>query len=346
MLTFFGMVTLIALARPLAVRLGYVDKPDKRKHHDEAVPLIGGPLIVSLLFIIPLCVDSGPLAHPAFLTALLVTGLLGILDDRFDLNAWVKLGLQTLIGVILVVGSGTTISNLGSFLFFDNATLAYFAVPFTILCVVLLMNAINMIDGLDGLSGGIVLTALIFLGLAAGSLHMERIANAFAIPAGILCGYLLYNAPWFCRPGKKIFMGDAGSLSLGLLLAWLAIYYGGANPAIEDRVLPSMSVAWILALPVVDAGALFIHRILHGRHPFHADRRHIHHHLLDAGYGPRTSTLTLWVVMAVYGAFGLYLSAAGKEMQTFASFLWVALVGLHIFAAWRHEWIVKRFHHN
>ncbi|MFC5569097.1 non-hydrolyzing UDP-N-acetylglucosamine 2-epimerase [Lysobacter yangpyeongensis] len=289
-------VTLVAIfsLRPLAPRVGLVDRPDMRKRHRGRVPLIGG-----------LCFFTGLVAGLSYLgfldrftVSLLVAGavimLTGLLDDLFDLSVRARLAIQfcAAIGVIAVTGVYLdSLGHLGS----HELRLHLVGIPLTVFAVVGLMNAFNMLDGIDGLAGGLTMVSILAVlafttgtgWQALGVLLLLQVLLAAMIP------YLGVNLGW--PDGRKIFMGDAGSTVIGFLLAWSLIYLSQRH---VGRMEPA-DVLWCVAIPIMDTLAVIVRRLRAGRSPFRPDRQHLHHLLLDAGYSPRLA------LVVIVGAGGL-----------------------------------------
>jgi len=163
------------------------------------------------------------------------------------------------------------------------------------------MNAINMADGLDGLAGGFALAACINFGAAAMLAGHAGEFAAICIAAGATLGFLLFNArsPW--RSRAAVFMGDGGSLLLGLLLGWFAVRLAMA----ERAALAPITAVWILALPIGDTVTLLVRRALRGRSPFRADRQHLHHILIALGLSPGQTVAVLVLLSFTLGAAAL-----------------------------------------
>ncbi len=191
---------------------------------------------------------------------------------------------------------------------------------FSIACVVYIINAINMMDGLDGLAGGKCLIILLWLMAACGIYNWWEAFGGVAILAGAIAGFLIYNMRHPFRKRAAVFLGDAGSMALGLMIAWYSI---GLSQG-DHPVIAPVSVAWIMALPIIDAFGLLVARLREGKHPFHPDRRHFHHHFLNAGFTVRQSTFLILLWGATLGAFG-YLGLMAGIPEAVLGWLWVLL---------------------
>ena len=273
----------IPLICKIADKAGFVDKPEGRKQHDVAVPPLGGAVIFSIFLIFMMMFGSLPWAVFVALALILVVG---IIDDAWEVNATVKFILHFVAAFILVIGADVQIHSLGDLLGFGEIGLGWMAIPFSVACVVYIQNAVNMMDGVDGLAGG---NSLLIFGwlFVVGFLGQHHIAE-FPLPLLMACllGFLVFNMRSPLLKRAKIFLGDAGSMALGLMIAWAAITMSQGT----DAVIKPVSVAWILALPIIDSFGLLVARLKEKRPAFEADRRHFHHHFAHAGFSPNSTT--------------------------------------------------------
>jgi UDP-GlcNAc:undecaprenyl-phosphate/decaprenyl-phosphate GlcNAc-1-phosphate transferase len=323
---------LVALLVPLAVRRAvrshFVDHPDTgRKDHDRAVPPVGGLVVVPVFLCAIPFLGFDPLHHwPFYLSVLLILGA-GVTDDWFDLSAHFKLGLQIAAAAIMTLSGEAVLRDLGYLFGGGNAlTLGPLAIPFTMVCMIFLMNAMNMIDGVDGLAGGISLVMLFWLLLAALLGHDALLAGLAIVLIGALIGFLVHNMRYPGHRRATVFLGDAGSMTLGLLVAWLAINVAES----ETPGLHPIGVAFIILLPIIDTFALFIARLRSGRRAFQPGQDHIHHRLMIRGAGPARVTLILVAVTFISGAFGVLGPKFGMTEGTM-TFIWLALLGVYTF---------------
>jgi UDP-GlcNAc:undecaprenyl-phosphate/decaprenyl-phosphate GlcNAc-1-phosphate transferase len=306
----FGLTPLV---RRLAVRFGAIDQPSDRKLHVVPTPTMGG-LAMWVGFLVAMGVSrflpffdpmndtaAEPLA--AVLTCTLMTGL-GVIDDRRGTSALAKLTAQIFIaGILVLLGvqllyfvlPGEGLAVLGT----DEA------VPLTILWVVAAANAINLVDGLDGLAAGMVAisAATFFIYLVRGGDTSESASVAAllsAITVGICAGFL----PWNFHPAK-IFMGDTGSMLLGMLVAIATISGVGRNPVPPPRgevaviALPLLVPLLVLGIPFLDVLLAIVRRTRKGLGIAHADKEHIFHHLMDIGHGHRGAVLLMYLWSAL-----------------------------------------------
>jgi UDP-GlcNAc:undecaprenyl-phosphate GlcNAc-1-phosphate transferase len=271
----FGFIRFLA---PRAERYGLIDHPGgERKHHSDKTPTVGGLAIVAALALTALPGGFAALAHPAFWVCLFLIALTGTLDDRFDLNPYIKFAAQIAAALLMIYWGGHTLVTLGNLVSDAPLTLGRYAVPLTVFAVIGVVNAINFCDGADGLAGGLVFIAAFWIAMmSAASASAGTLALALL---GCIAAFLAFNlrTPW--RKRAAIFLGDAGSLSLGFVLAWLTV---DATLA-DTRVFAPVTAIWLLAIPISDTIVCMLRRLLHGRSPFRADRTHLHHILIDLG---------------------------------------------------------------
>jgi len=309
-LVFAVTVTLlfIMVLRPVALAIGLVDIPGGRKMHDGPTPVIGGvAMYLGLLF-------GGMLMGiaPAFSSLLMGGSLLivvGAIDDRFELPPTVRLIAQTCAALVMIFAAGLKLDNIGSPLFFDFG-LGAFAVPFTILVTLAVINAFNIIDGIDGLAGGVAFIALGFMAIV--SIGSDVLGLVLLLMA-VVVGFLICNVS--VRPNRqaKCFMGDAGSTFLGFAVAWLGISLSQG----ESASMSAVTGLWLIAVPIYDVVTSMLRRIVRGQSPFMPDRDHFHHVLMRQGLSARVlmrqglsarttlvSILTLSCITASVGLIG------------------------------------------
>ena len=326
-----------------APRLGLMDRPGGRKAHQRPTPVVGGVGIgiafaLSVPWLIaaqPALVDWWPLA--AGMAVLLLAGLV---DDARGLASGPKFLVQGLVAVAAMVWGGVELAALGTWPSGATAGLGPLILPFTLLALVGFVNAFNMIDGVDGLAGS---TAVVMLGLLAVAAVLAA-APEVALLAGTLLaavlGFLVFNLRSPLRRRASVFLGDAGSLMLGLAIVWLAIDVSQRPGA----AVSPLGIAWILVLPVVDTLSLMIRRILRGQNPFHPDRNHLHHILGRAGFSVGQCAMVYAGLTLALGLAGLSASLIGVPDVLLAGLLVMVTMGHYFFVryAWRSIRGLKR----
>ncbi len=322
------------LAGRIATRFGALDRPGApRRVHARPIPRAGG-LAVGVAFLVVglglMGLDSmGVISLPTgSLTALELTVLFGgvalamgfgFLEDVVQLRARWQLVLQLLLAGVAVVG-GVTIGVINNP--FGGGLIVFatpFAILFTVLWIVGMINSINFIDGLDGLSSGVAIIAALTLGVISvtGSFNQPEITLLCAILAGSLLGFLPRNF----HPAR-IFIGTTGVYLVGFALAVLSIL-GTAKVAVALLVL---------GVPIIDTFWIIVRRLVAGQSPFTADRGHLHHRLLDLGLGHREAVLVIYALCGVLAVLSLVLSGTGQ----LTAFVGVVLIlGAFVFVVTR-----------
>ncbi|MFN3701023.1 MAG: glycosyltransferase family 4 protein [Alphaproteobacteria bacterium] len=324
-LGFILVAALIPVARALAFRCGMTDKPGGRKHHEDETPLVGGLVIFPVFMAVGVLAGFSIASYWPLYLGIAILLLTGALDDRYDIGAWARFFVQIAVASLVVVFGDARLDHLGDLFGFGQFNLGFMAIPFSIVAVTLFVNAVNLMDGLDGLAAGKGLIALLWL-MAACTLTGAWGAFAeIGILAACLCGFLLYNMRHPFRDRAAIFLGDAGSLALGLVLAWYCI---GLARDPDPAVVP-ITIAWIIGLPVMDACGQFYRRVKEGRHPFSPDRGHFHHHFIHAGIPVKYATPLILGWAFVMGGVGVLGIALGLP-QVILSLVWTAMLFAHI----------------
>lgn len=342
---------LVGLVRVLALRLGAVATPRSRDVHVRPTPrwgglamlagVLGGLLLAAQLPALRLAFDYSRDIQGVVLAALLISAV-GALDDRFELDALTKLAGQTTAAGVLVLygvqwlmfwvpwgGGGTGIS--GSFIVLGSEQ----GVAMTVVLTLALINAMNFVDGLDGLAAGIGLIAASATGLFALGLVRENgnIAEAYppAVIAAVLAGACLGFLPHNFNP-SRIFMGDSGSMLIGLLLAAATTSASGRFSVLEGAdgsgflalFAPLIVLAAVVFVPMLDLLMAVVRRTRAGTSPFSPDKMHLHHRLLEIGHSHRRAVLLiyLWAAVLAFGAVALTL------IDDAAFVLWAVAIGL------------------
>lgn len=321
----------LLLLMPLATYLGLIDYPLGRKNHGSPTPITGGLAMLAgvLLTGVFLLGDMGP-ASQGFSLAAIILIVLGIVDDKVDLSWRVRLGFQAIAALVMIYVGDIRVERFGDVFGLHVDSLGVFSVPFTVFATVGIINAINMIDGADGLAGLLILAALVMLDAAALYSGNSAVYERAPILIGAVTGFLVYNLRFPWRPRAKIFMGNAGSGFLGLIIACFTFRLT-QNPA--HPVSPVLAL-WLIPVPIVDCLVLMIRRIRQKRSPFSADRNHVHHIMLDAGFGPTQAAVVLTLLSAVSGL------AAGVALRLHVPHVLVLLAFVALCVTW--YWVSSR----
>jgi UDP-GlcNAc:undecaprenyl-phosphate/decaprenyl-phosphate GlcNAc-1-phosphate transferase len=326
----FLMVYLAGIAR----KIDLVDKPGPRKHHELEVPLIGGVGLGTVFFLSMLLMPFSLRDYRLLFFSGALILIIGVLDDRRDISASIKLILQVVICTILVTLSGLNIPDIGDVFSKGVAQgLNVVALPFTVLAIVGVINAVNMIDGHDGLAGGtsvISLSALAFLCYRGGFLDY---AGVLVLLGGLTSVFLLFNLAVFGQK-RKVFLGDAGSMFLGLLLAYFIIRFNN-HPlpehisSVGGVIVKTTAAPWLLGLPLLDLISSVIRRLFGTRPVMAADRGHVHHKLIGLGYSKTSINIILLTAHSIF----VFVGCVGT-IYNWADWIlfWtpIALVGIYV----------------
>jgi UDP-GlcNAc:undecaprenyl-phosphate GlcNAc-1-phosphate transferase len=343
-LAFFTTTALILSFRPIAKSLGLVDVPNERKVHEGEIPLVGGIAIfvaVVVAHTVSQWIFPGTGAvgqYTSFYVAGALLVVVGVVDDIRELSPTFRLVCEVAAALILVFGADVVIRSLGT-MTFDGSTvlLGIVAIPFTVFAIVGAINAVNMSDGLDGLAGTLSLVPVLGLIFATIFLGNGKDLVILWCFAASISAFLLFNVT---VPGKRralIFLGDSGSMFLGMALTWFAIRLSQG----EDAAISPAAALWFLTLPIYDAVCMASRRILRKRPPFSADKEHLHHVFLLAGFTVTETVLTMAGLAAVGVAVGLAGSYFGvSDLLLAGSFL---LLGLMYFWVILRAWTFMRF---
>jgi UDP-GlcNAc:undecaprenyl-phosphate GlcNAc-1-phosphate transferase len=305
-LAFALAAVLIAAALPLSRRLGLFDSPGGRKQHEEPTSYLGGIGILVAVGLSFLVFDHElNTLMKVFLGCTAVLAAVGFLDDRVGVNWRWRIAVQAGAAVAMIL-AGVSVYDLGDVIGVSELRLGILTVPVTIFIVVGVINALNMIDGSDGLAGGQALVSLVlFAAFALYAGNSDMLFRLLTVAAAV-AGFLVWNLRFPWQPRARVFLGNAGSMVLGFVIAWAAVRLT------QDDAHPVSAVLapWTIAIPLIDCVTLMFRRIQQGHSPFAADRNHLHHLLLDAGFTPRSIA---WGLMVVSLALGMTAGVVVKE---------------------------------
>lgn len=344
------------LARKVAKKIGLVDKPNFRKRHQGAIPLVGGiSVYAGILFLYFYSAQFKLIPHIniyLILAGVLVT--VGAFDDRFDISVKFRAFTQAVVAVSMMYFAGIYLSTFGAVLGFFDFQLGYVGYIITLLAVWGAINAFNMVDGIDGLLGGLSCVTFSVLGVLLYINQQYTLALwAFAMIATIL-PYILLNLGAL---GKryKVFMGDAGSTLIGFTALWMLIVstqpgmltYQDATNAIKisEPVIYPVTALWLIAIPLMDMIAIMYRRMKKGMSPFSADRQHIHHLIMRAGFTSRQAFVLITLgaaILALIGLVGQTLSFVPEWLMLLLFLGAFFLYGVCIKRAWKVARYVKR----
>lgn len=289
------------------------DQVNARKMHKARIPCLGGvaffpgiTVVVSLVVVCHnLCADSNLLTMEltnqtlTMFSALFMIYLMGIMDDLIGIRYRSKFVVQIICSILLVI-SGICFDNLfGLFGIYEIPF--YIGMPFTVLIIVYILNAINLIDGIDGLASG--LSILTFLAFGCMFIFLSWWVYAFISFAafGVLIPFFYYNVFGNIHRGRKIFMGDTGSLTIGMLLAVLAIRLSMSDPVKDSTYSNVIVMAFsFLLVPMLDVARVMIHRLRNGKSPFIPDKNHIHHKFIALGMSQHRAMICILSIVLLF----------------------------------------------
>jgi UDP-GlcNAc:undecaprenyl-phosphate GlcNAc-1-phosphate transferase len=236
-----------------------------------------------------------------------------IFDDYFGIRALIRLIFQSLIVLIMIFMTDEKIVGVGDLFGLGDVTLEMFSVAFTVFCVVGLMNAFNMIDGLNGICASLALVPLSFVAF------FGNFSYGLLIPIGAIVGFLAYNLGYLGKK-RRVFLGDSGSNMLGFAIAFICIEY--SQDINHASYINPVTALWLVAIPLLDCIVVLISRILKGIMPFRPGRDHLHHRLLDMGFTPKKILLVFISLSIILASLGYYFEQnyPNKEYISFYSF--------------------------
>jgi len=300
---FFSSFATLFLMRKVAKQIGLVDKPNARKHHNGAIPLVGG---ISICLVLAQYLTFKPevIEHSwLYLLCICVLTVVGAVDDKIDLSFKVRMGIQAALSIVMMKIAGIELHSLGNMFGFGEINLGYGGSIITILAVIGAINAFNMVDGIDGLLGGLSIVtfgALAFL-LQVDSQHgLAYLCIVFIVA---MLPYIFMNLGVFGRE-RKVFMGDAGSMMIGFTVIWLLL--GVSQVEGSEPLMRPVTALWLIAVPLMDMAAIMIRRMRRGDSPFKPDREHLHHIFQRLGLGPKQTLATICLIASLYASFGIY----------------------------------------
>lgn len=326
---------LTPVIKKFAIRIKVIDIPkDNRRIHKKPIPLLGG-LAIYFSFIITLMLKTGSLSRPetGIIIGATIIAIGGFLDDKFEIRPWQKLMFQVVAALVLtahgvVIGLITNpVSN--SELYINVGILA---VPLTVIWVVGITNALNLIDGLDGLAAGVAFISAVTIFIIA--LTNKNAGTEAAVLTIILAGAILGFLPYNFNPAS-IFMGDTGAQLLGFLLAAISI-----KGAIKSATAFAIAVPILaLGIPIYDTLFAMIRRKINGKPIMQADKGHLHHRLLDMGLTQRQAVIIMYLISAVLGSFAIIAMQISSQRSYFLLALVMVVL---VIIAWKYGFFEHR----
>jgi len=317
LLSFITSFSISFMAIPSIIKIAHIknltDSPDERKNHFSHVPTLGGVAIfASLIFSLSFWVrNSDFFEMKYFISSLIIMFFIGIKDDLYNLVSFKKLLAQVLAAFILVHYGDVRLTSMYRFFGVQDISV-WVSYPLSIFTITVIINAFNLIDGVDCLAAGIASTISLYFGVWYYLVDY----NALSLMSFTLLGSLLAFI-YFNKTPAKIFMGDTGSLLIGLVLALLTIKFIEFNKINEGPYhiasVPAVAIG-ILIVPLFDLARVFYIRIRSGKSPFHADRNHLHHRLLDLGFSHMKIAALLSIITASFIIFAVSICKLRAEI--------------------------------
>tara|TARA_Y100000768_G_C23941353_1_gene665280 strand:+ start:463 stop:1524 length:1062 start_codon:yes stop_codon:yes gene_type:complete len=280
--------------------------PDRsRKFHKRPTPLTGGiAILVALLLSSKLYIDLNNLNGyvPEFTYNLVIASIplvaLFLIDDYKGISPLFRLLIQILCSLYIIQTTGVYLQDLGNLFGFGEVNLAIYSIPLTLFCIVGIMNAFNMIDGINGLCSGCALVSMILIGFYSGLVYDSMLI----LLVGSIIGFLIFNLRTFGKQ-RGVFLGDSGSNLIGFWVAWISIY-ASQN---ELYTIYPITLVWFVAIPLLDCIGLIFSRLFNKKNITSPGRDHIHHKLLNK-YSPEKTLLIIIIISFVTGMLGIYLN--------------------------------------
>lgn len=316
LICFIIAIVLTPLVKKLAFKIGAIDQPNTRKIHAKIMPRLGGlAIFASFMFGYLLFNPDSSYFWPILIGALLVTAI-GVIDDMYQLKARYKFVVQ-IIAALVVVLNGVVITYV-NLPFGQTIYFGYLSIPITVLWIVGITNAINLIDGLDGLAAGVSTIALMTIAGLALFLNDSFVAFVSLLLIGSTLGFLKYNF----HPAK-IFMGDTGALFLGFMIGVLSVL-GFKNATLFSLIVPIA----ILGVPILDTFFAIVRRVVHKKPLYAPDKMHLHHCLLKLGFGHRQTVILIYSMSALFSLAALIFNQSTMWGSTITFFSMTILIEL------------------
>lgn len=329
------MISIIAtpFIRKFAIHIGVISIPkDNRRVHKKPIPLLGG-LSIYLSFIITLILKKGSVTTWEWGVVLgsSVIAFGGFLDDKYDIKPWQKLFFQVAAACCLIA-FGVRIRLITNPFYKINPYInmdLWISIPFTIIWIVGITNALNLIDGLDGLAAGVGFISTVTIFIVALLNGRQEAVYMTAILSGAILGFLPYNF----NPAS-IFMGDTGSQLLGFLLAAISMEGAIKSAAAFSIAVPILA----LGLPIYDTLFAIVRRKINGKPIMQADKGHLHHRLLDMGLSQKQAVIIMYLISAVLGGIAILAMEVTKASYVLLALVMIVLVVL----AWKFGFFEHR----
>jgi UDP-GlcNAc:undecaprenyl-phosphate GlcNAc-1-phosphate transferase len=309
------------LVMMLANNSGAVALPGGRHIHTKPTPKFGGIAIALSVFVLSPFIIPVNRVIGSYIAASAIMLLLGVIDDIRGINWKIKLILSIIATSIIMFGTGIWIESLGNLFGFGEVHLGYWGIPFTFFAVFGVINAVNLTDGLNGLACGVSSIAFLSFAVFASMSGNETVFYLSLINLGATLGLFRYN-----YPRARIFMGDSGSMFLGFSLAVQAILLTQGREAVIRPMVPVI----ILGIPIFDTVRVLILRIINRKHPFRADKTHLHHLMMRSGIHPNHVVKVIWILSALMSVLAFVLYRIDGCIMLVVYFVFIASIGVYV----------------
>ncbi|WP_369789221.1 UDP-N-acetylglucosamine--undecaprenyl-phosphate N-acetylglucosaminephosphotransferase [Rouxiella sp. WC2420] len=332
-LVFLFSFLFLFLARKVAKKIGLVDKPDFRKRHQGLIPLVGG-ITVYAGVCFAFWIGNPQIPHKLlYLGCAGLLVLIGALDDKYDISVKIRACVQALVAVVMMAYGDMVLHDLGRIIGPWQMFLGPFGYLVTLFAVWASINAFNMVDGIDGLLGGLSCVTFGSMGVVMLYAGNQSLALwCFSMIAAII-PYVLLNLGVFGRR-YKVFMGDAGSTLIGFTVIWILLQCTQTSRTSFHPPMTPVTALWLIAIPLMDMIAIMYRRLRKGMSPFSADRQHIHHLIMRAGFSSRQAFVLITLSAALLAIIGV----VGEHLR-FPEWL---MLGLFLVAFMLYGYCIKR----
>lgn len=299
--TFVIAFAMLFLMRKVARNIGLVDIPSGRKAHTGNIPLVGG-VAICITIVHYIYSHPGMINHDnLFMLCITALTTIGVLDDKYDLSVKFRMAVQTGISIIMIYFAEAQMQTLGNMFGLGEVNLLWVGPIITVFAVIGCINAFNMVDGIDGLLGGLSIVTFGSIAILLFFTGEQKLSYLCVLLVVTMIPYIIMNLGLFGR-ARKVFMGDAGSMMIGFTVIWLLI---GASQNSGSPMIRPVTALWLIAVPLMDMAAIMIRRIKQGKSPFKPDRDHLHHICQRLGCSSRQTLALICTIAAILAGIGM-----------------------------------------
>jgi UDP-GlcNAc:undecaprenyl-phosphate/decaprenyl-phosphate GlcNAc-1-phosphate transferase len=334
--------TILALVLiPVAMRIGLVDHPGERKVHKQTTPLVGG-LAVFFAWSTAVAFSPIPLLSDDLFYLFLMAGaaallMIGLLDDLHELSPILRLLAQIGVCVLMVSFGDVRLTDFGRLFTPEVFHLGRLSSAITVFAALGVINSFNLIDGMDGLSGTLFLIAAMGMAIFGSIAGDFTVTWLLLIAMAAVIGFLLLNGRFFWNKRARVFLGDAGSLMLGFILAWCAVRLGSGS----ERAYAPMTAVWIFAVPLLDTTTLIWRRWRAGRSALSADQNHLHHAFKNSGFSVGETWCIITLLALIMAGIGIALEMS--DVPEYIGFYVFMVIAFAYYFYMKHSWASQRF---